>query len=228
MENSLTILYLTANKLSREWLDIQQDTLKRAAGESSIIAVSREAIDFGDMNLIDTEKQGYINIYRQMLRAAKLATTEYVAMAEDDVLYSMSHFEHRPRTISYNMHRWALFSWGDPIYSMRDRVSNCSMIAKRDYLIEALEERFAKYPGETMPLNLCGEVGRNKLERNLGITERQAELVYSDVSIVQINHILATEDRQKRMRKNYGKVKAYDIPLWGEAKNLQDMFNENL
>ena len=40
-------------------------------------------------------------------------------------------------------------------------------------IIEALEERFAKYP-ESIPEKLVGELGRERIERNLGVTLRKA------------------------------------------------------
>jgi hypothetical protein len=36
--------------------------------------------------------RSHLNIYRQILEGCKAATTKYVAMAEDDILYSESHF----------------------------------------------------------------------------------------------------------------------------------------
>jgi len=158
-----------------------------------------------------------------MLRAAKVATTSFVAIAEDDTLYPKEHFNfYRPEknTFAYNQNRWALFTWGKPTYSWRNRKSNCSLIAPRELMIEALEERFAKYPGDTMPPQYVGELGRERVDRWLGVTIRKSVEVYSEVSIIQINHDDATEDRQKRYRKALGPMKAYDIPFWGKAEDL--------
>jgi hypothetical protein len=218
----LTIIYLTLNEVPESFAQFQRKVLLDAVGDTPIISVSRKPIDLG-MNLLDTNKKSYINIYRQMLRAAKLATTEYVAVAEDDCLYPKEHYELRPHnkdTFLYNQNRWALFTWGVPTYSMRQRKSNCTLIAPIQLMIDALEERFAKYPLDTMPQSYVGELGREMVEKGLGVTPRRSVEVFSEVSVIQINHDNATEDRQKRHRKSLGQIKAYNIPHWGKASDL--------
>jgi hypothetical protein len=170
---------------------------------------------------LDEEPKCYGNIYKQILRGAKIADTKYIGIAEDDTLYSKEHFNcFRPKDdeFAYNRARWSLFTWS-PIYSLRNRISNCSLIAPRELLIEALEERFAKYP-DNYPNNLMGECGRNSLERVLGITERKSVEFLSEVPIVQLSHPSGSEDRQKIMRKKLAEIKAYSIPPWGIADNI--------
>lgn len=222
----LTIIYLTASQIPESFAEYQRKILLEAIGNFSLISVSRKPLNFGQ-NIIDDGKKSYLNQYKQMLRAAKAATTDYVAIAEDDVFYSKEHFNfYRPEkdTFAYNQNRWALFTWGKPTYSWRNRKSNCSLIAPRELMIEALEERFAKYPGDTMPPKYVGEMGRERVDRWLGVTIRKSVEVYSEISIVQINHEDATEDRQKRRRKALGPMKAYDIPFWGRAEDLVKHF----
>lgn len=218
----ITIIFLTANEIPESFSKFQTKILVEAVGDTPIISISRKPIDLG-INLIDTEEKSYINIYRQMLRGAKLATTEYVAVAEDDVLYPKEHYELRPpdmNTFLYNQNRWALFEWNSEMYSWRNRKSNCTLIAPRKLLIEALEERFTKYPNNTMPQQFAGELGREMVEKGLGVKLRKSVEVFSEVSVIQINHNTGTEDRQKRHRKSLGKMKCYDIYKWGKSSNL--------
>lgn len=222
----LTIIYLTLNEVPESFAQFHRKTLLDAVGDTPIISISRKPIDLGT-NLLDDHPKSYINIYRQMLRAAKLATTDYVAMCEDDTLYPKEHYELRPPnkdTFLYNQNRFALFTWGIPTYSWRNRKSNCSLIAPRLLLIEALEERFAKYPDDTMPKQFVGELGREMVEKGLGVTPRRSVEVFSEVSVIQINHDNGTEDRQRRHRKSLGQIKAYDMPHWGKASDLISNF----
>jgi hypothetical protein len=189
-----------------------------------IISVTRKPLKLG-INLLDTDKKCYWNIYMQMLRAAKLASTPFVAMVEDDTLYSKEHFTDfrpPPNAVSYNRSRWSLFSWvEDPekqIYCMRQRVSNCSLIAPREYLIEALEERHAKHPNGN---DYVGEVGRWKVDRRLGVTRRRVVEWYSRVPIIQLNHRTGTDIGGGVGRtKRHGQIKAIDIPYWGKARSI--------
>ncbi len=220
----LTVIYITANKVPSDFAKTQRLTLTWAIGKYPLISVSREPLDFG-LNIIDSEPMSYENIYRQMLRAAKFTKTPYVAIAEDDVFYSEEHFNfYRPPldTFAYNQARLALFTWGIPIYSWRNRKSNCSLIAPRELLIESLEERFARWPNG-MPKEYVGELGREMVEKGLRVTPRKSVEVFSSVPIIQLNHN-GTEDRQKRRRKSLGPLKAYSIPYWGQAKDLVALY----
>lgn len=223
----LTVIYLTASELKPSFANYSRQVLTEAIGDYPLISVSREPLDFG-YNLLDDGERSLSNIYRQLLRAAKLADTEFIATAEDDCFYHENHFRFyrpNPDVVAYNQNRFALFTWGEPIYSWRNRISNCSLIAPRKLLIEALEERFARWPDGT-PANITGEVGRGMVERNLKITERKCTLQYGEVSIIQFNHDNASEDRQRSHRKRLGQIKAYDLYYWGHAKKLRELYDE--
>ena len=217
----LTIIYLTASNLPDKFANYVRGVLKEAIGDTRLISVSREPLDFG-YNLIDNGEKSTSNIYSQMLRAAKIAETAYIAIAEDDTLYHKNHFEfYRPEldTFGYNQNRFALFAWDSKMFSWRNRKSNCTLIAPRLLLIEALEERFAKYPDGT-PEHKTGELGRDRIEKRLGLTLRKSEERFSEISVIQINHEGASEQRQNTKRKRHGQIKVYDLYYWRKPKDI--------
>lgn len=205
--SDLTLLFITAGERPKQWARFHEDML--------------HALPYPKLTMRDEKKLGYEMIYRRMLEGAKKAVTPYVAVIEDDVLYPEEHFHFRPPldTFAYNQHRWALLTWNPIMYSWRNRKSNCSLIAPRKLMIEALEERFAKWPNG-IPKEWCGELGRTRVDKWLDVTPRKSVEWYSKIGIVQINHDEGSEDRQKRNRKDFGPVKAYDIPKWGRADEL--------
>lgn len=220
-QRDITVIYLTANQQPESWVKYQRQILLDAIGDYPLISVSREPMEFG-RNLIDRGPKSHINMYYQLLQAAKMATTQYIATAEDDVLYSKEHFSfYRPPldTFAYNMSRWSLYTWA-PIYSLKQRISNCTLIAPREKLIEAWEERFAKYPGDSMPHYFVCELGRNSYERQLGVTQQKMVQVYSEVPVIHFNHINGTDPLSLGKRKRLGQIKALDIPYWGRAEDL--------
>ena len=222
--DDLTVLYITANKMPAHWMTYQIDCLREAIKNLSIpiISVSRQPMQLGT-NFIEEEHYGYWNIYRQLCFGAKQAKTRYVAMAEDDTLYSRQHFtEFRPQEneVSYNRSRWSLFTW-DSVYCLRQRISNCSLIAPRELLIAAIEERLTKHPeGDDLPDKHVGEIGRRDVERRLDITRRRKVEWWSTVPVIQLNHPDGIDERQKAKRKKHGQLKARDIPYWGPAEDI--------
>ena len=230
--DDLTILYISASQMPEQWMKFQIGHLLRAIGDTPIISVTRKPLNLGT-NLIDEEPISYWNIYMQMLRASLLATTSYVAMAEDDTLYTKEHFtEFRPpiHSVSYDRARWSLFTW-DIMYCMRQRVSNCSLIAPRELLIEALMERKLKWP-KGRENEAVGEVGRPIIERKLQISHVEMVEWYCKNPIVMLNHPTGTDSGVypvrpdgRKMVKKHGQMKAYDIPYWGKATDIIKVYN---
>lgn len=224
--SDLTIIYLTVNRMPGRWMEFQLAHMRRAAKNIPIISISREPIELGH-NIIQTEPFGYWNIYRQLCRGATIADTQYVAVAEDDCLYPPHHFESfRPPddAVSYNRARWSLFVW-DPIYCLRQRVCNCSLIAPRQLVIDAIQERMEKHPdGDSLPRTRVGEIGRYRVEKLLGVTHRRAVEWYSTAPLVQLNHDDGIDPAQRVRRKMHGQLRAHDIPYWGKAVDIASVY----
>lgn len=217
--SDITILFLTVNKVPEGWAEYHKKVLLEAVSGFPIITISKKPLDWGT-NLIQTEPESQSNVYWQMLKGAKLATTPFVAIAEDDVLYPREHFLYRPPldTFAYNMCRWSLYTW-DPIYNYRGRRGNFALIAPRELLIEALEERFAKYP-DGIPEHQNGELGRPRVERRMGVAERKVMEIWTTIPVIVFHHDYEMDRVAREHRKRMGVLKAYDIPYWGKSSEL--------
>jgi hypothetical protein len=137
-DRSLTILYYTANVIHK---GIEYSVLRSLRKHGyPIVSVSQEPMDLGK-NIVVPKERSIHNIYRQVLRAAKEATTEYVALCEDDCLYVPEHFRYRPKTapFAYNLNRW-LLHLDEKVFSFRNRPILSQCIANRKVLIECLEK----------------------------------------------------------------------------------------
>src|SRR3989344_1009532 len=148
--DDITIIMMTPNRVPKRWAKYHKQVLTEAIGDAPIITISKEPLNWGT-NLLQTE-YGYPNIYKQMLRGAKLATTKYIAMADDDTLYPKQHFQFRPPTdgFYYNHNRWILPSWGtnsrDIRYFHKPKPGNGCMIATRELVIKVMKKRIAADP----------------------------------------------------------------------------------
>jgi len=225
MASDISIIFLTANKVPAAWAAYQKSVLLAAADGAPIITVSREPMDWG-INLLDTEPMTISNIYFQMLRAAKVAETPFVAVAEDDTLYTKDHFHsYRPPldTFAYNKNRIGMFTWGKPTYFFKDRRSNSTLLAPRQLLIDALEERYAKWPKGT-PTGITGELGRANIEDKLGVSHRKCVDYTTDVSVLRLDHDFGIDTLSKSHRKALGLARSYDVPHWGRADEVTKRF----
>ena len=218
--DDITIIMLTPNRVPKEWAKFHKEKLMEAVGDTPIITISKEPLDWG-INLLQTE-YGYPNIYKQMLRGAKLATTEYIGMADDDVLYPKSHFQFRPKEdgFYYNFNRWQLCTWGEPMYSHKPRCGNGCFIGKRELVIEALEKRVAANPD--LPHYFTKELGTSRAMRKYDKFESKP--FYSEEPLMVFVHEFGADSDAKRHRKIIWPVRAYDIPVWGRAEDLVKKF----
>ena len=175
--------------------------------------------------MLQTEPYGGSNIYFQMLKGVRMATTNYIAIAEDDVLYVKEHFNYRPPldTFAYNMNRFNVFTWGKPIYFWKHRMGNFTLVAPRLLALEALEERFNKYP---KGLPLSGELGRENVEKKLKVTVRKSMWFQTETSLVHVDHELGIDRLAVTHRKGRGILQCYDIPHWGKAEDVIKQFKQ--
>jgi hypothetical protein len=222
MSYDITAIFLTNNEVPERWMRFHNQVLLESLCGAPLITMSRKPMNLGGMNILQDKPKSMSNIYWQLLRGAKLAKTDYIAVVEDDTLYPEEHFKYRPdkNKIGYNMNHWHLFTWGTPMYSWRNRRGNYSMLSYRELVIKALEERFAKYPNGT-PDKITGELGRQMVENNLGVAHLEVEEFETLESIINFNHDeVASDPMQREHRKSWGNVQALHIPRWGKASEL--------
>src|SRR6185295_1862394 len=122
-------------------------------------------------------------------------------------------------TVAYDMAKWSLYTWR-PVFSMKRRICNANMIAPREYLIDALEERYGD--NSTVPDDRVGEVGRHIHEKALGITLHKAKEVWCYFPSIVFNHPNAIGIKQAHFpfKKTLGEMKALEIPGWPRAEEL--------
>ena len=215
---------MTPNRLPKKWAKYHRQVLTKAIGDTPIITISKEPLDWG-INLLQTE-YGYANLYKQMLRGAKLATTKYIAMADDDVLYPEQHFKFRPPVdgFYYNHCRWILPTWktgkSDAFYFHKPKPGNGSIIATRELVIKALEKRIAANP--QLPDYFAKELGSSR--RMMRYDEIEAQPFFTSEPIVYLMHDLTADVAAQKHAKAMWPVRAYDIPVWGKAEDILKKF----
>ena len=231
--SDLTVIFLTCNRMPSRWTRFHREHLLRAVGDRPLITISAEPVDLPGTHLIQEGPFCAWNVYRQLLRGAEIADTKYIAVAEDDTLYSPKHFsEFRPQDdeVAYDLSRWSVFSWQgeQAFYSAIRKCGNFAMIGPRKLVVEALREREAKWPAGR---DYTGEIGRREVESILKVTRRKLVEWYCTQAMVNLAHPRGLSptyiDTPKRERKP-GELKAFDIPMWGKASVIAAIYNEGI
>jgi hypothetical protein len=213
----LTIIYSTAHKIDD---DFRMNVVKRLY----------ECAGHPIVEIHSSPKRASIhNYYKELLTVAQDIKTPYIAIAEDDTLYSDEHFTYRPPmdTFAYNYSRWNLFTWSQPpFYSLGFRMILASMIAPRELFIDWLEERFRVDPdGEK--LEWWGEPGRFQHERGLKVSHRKAETFHTYSPIVVFSHPGSYGYEFRGTNKRANKIRAFEIPYHGHASAIIKLYKEN-
>jgi hypothetical protein len=233
--SDLTVIYLTCNKLPMKWVEFHREHLFRATEGRPLIAISAKPLDWDRPETAYMIQDGPFcawNVYRQLLRGASIAETKYVAVAEDDTLYTRRHFsDFRPRDneVAYDMSRWSVFSWlENPFFSAIRKHGNFAMIGPTRLVIDALQEREAKYP---QGRDYTGEIGRPEVEKILGVRRNRLVEWYCIEPMINLAHpegLSPTYQHTKGRERKPGELKAWDIPLWGKASAITGIYNEGV
>lgn len=215
--NDLTVVFYTANSLPAKFAEKTLKQLQKASEGLPFIRIDKDPM----------VPASHIGIYRQALYGAKQSKTRYIALCEDDVLYSPEHFKYQPSPglFAYNLSAWSIFTWGEPIFTHKGKVRQNlnSLICERDLFIEAMEERFRKHPDESrIDIKIWAEPGR--YERYLGVTERPTEAFYTNPPNVIFTHENELSFRGLGTKKRLGEYRAIEIPYWGSAKKVKEIY----
>lgn len=250
----LTIIYYTSNHLEETNPFFLKNTTKqlvKAIGNHPLIAVSLKPVpkEFFEgytgeyKNLVAGkdftpyhEGRHHLNIYQQLMIGAEHAKTRYIATAEDDILYSHSHFhsEQIDRELAgdkdvflYDMNKVSLFTWTNPpMYSFRSKRNVVNqLIAPSKMLSEAMRERFARLeelkaqgrPEESI-IKYWGDPGR--YESLLGVSHRSMAQFYSQSPSIVFTHPKAYGYLNHGKRKRHGDIKIIELYEWGTAEDI--------
>lgn len=225
----LTVIYLTANEIKDNFAKNMRMQLLASIGDLPLISVSKKPMQFGNLNIWHDSPRSHVNIYREALVAVKQVKTDYIAIAEDDVLYSPEHFKKRPTredVFAYNIACWSIYTWSKPpIFSYTGRRNFGQLICKRDLFIQAMEERFNKYkevPDELINNAVWAEPG--KYESQLGVTPQQTEVFYTDPANIMFTHPEGLSHNTLGFKKRLAPIRAYEIPYWGRAEEVVRLY----
>jgi hypothetical protein len=221
----LSLLYYSCHSLPKHQEIFIRDELAKLAGDSyPIISVTQKPVKFGENICVGEIGQSHYNYFKQILIGAKAAKTKYIACCEDDTLYSLEHFSHRPssdKIFAYNESAWFLehsktnrsFFW-----HKYQRGEGYALIAPTALLIEVIDERFEKYPIEP-PRNsqkhYWQEPGRDD---RLGLKKQPVEYFKTEIPLITLNYFAGLNGKKTSMSNP--RVVETKLKHWGKADDL--------
>jgi len=243
MNKDMTIVYYTSNYLDSRnpyFLENTRKQLLKAIVGRPMVIVSQKPTMFGPNSTnicVGNIGRSHFNLYWQILQGCKAAKTKWVAMAEDDVLYSPQHFNIqyfvKPEFIQddyflYDMNKVSIFTWTrPPMFSFRFKRQVVNhLIAKRQMLIDALEERFKRLADlrkmgveDRRIEKYWGDPGR--YEGLLKVTVRPTYDYNAWIPGVVFSHDLAYGYAVNQgKKKKLGDLRMIELADWGRADDI--------
>jgi hypothetical protein len=219
----LTLLYYTSDVAWPEMTrNVRKHLLEITEGKLPIISVSQKPLDFGNNVCVGLIGQSYYNAYKQMLIGALKVKTKYIACVEDDTLYSMEHFAHRPPkdTFSFNTNMW--YTEEDYYFNKYDH-GMCTCIVETETLINTLRPRFIKYPTQPESLRMqryFQEPGRDDMK--FGIPNAKVELFKTKIPILTFNFFAGLGG--KKISREHTPIVEIELEPWGNCLELKKHF----
>lgn len=221
---SKTIIYYTSNHEDPIFEQKIIDDMLSKAGNIPIISVSQKPLKLGKNICVEDVGQTYINAWRQIIIGAKLATTEYVVMAESDFLYPPEYFNFEPG--GEDLYRydnvWIMWLNDTEIRKLnyfsfhRKYYSEGAQIVKREYFINLLEKYLEGYP--TWYNDSYKKFSNRSPYFNIPYT-----FFHGDIPSVSIktSHGIAHYTGFMRGKENISK----NLPFWGNINTLRTKFS---
>lgn len=240
----ITVLYLTDNRIDQQIMALCQRHLLAAAGDNPIVSVSQQPIDLGRNICVGEIGSSWLNLYRQQLAGLEVVDTEFVAIAEHDVIYSVDHFGWQPpdaNTFWYNANCWFVQwpgtgpseeYWG--MYSYwPGRVALSQLIAPRDLLMRSIEERLHLIESGIRAMGKLGEPGafvpeavRLARKATNGSADYLKKYFENHISTFGSDRFKTkTPNLDIRHGTNFsgprrGKKRRYELPPWGRFEDV--------
>jgi len=91
-----TVIYITDNCLDKKIDTLCRKYILNSIGDLPLISVSQKPIDFGHNICVGKLDRNSLSINLQMMKALEIVKTDYIAIAEHDILYTKEHFAFVP------------------------------------------------------------------------------------------------------------------------------------
>lgn len=243
-----SILYLTDNSLDPKIANLCKMILLGESGDMPIVSVSQKPICFGKNVCVGEIGRSWKSLYTQILAGLEHITTDWVVIAEHDVLYNHEHLHYipdDPAVFWYNSNCWLVVGPGGnhpELFGMYSywpqRYALSQLIAPRQLLFNSVSEilglidaglkleKGMRWYGE--PGVVEGNLKKAALYADSG-RPAQLQSYLRDYITRYGNKVFKTELPNVDIRhgNNFtgpkrGKKRCYEIPYWGKFAEIMN------
>ena len=219
------LVYYSDCRPSQALLDVCMRQITAGVNGHKIVSVTLAPVNFG-MNIVLPLARSPLTMFRQILVGLEALDTEYVFMAEHDVLYHPSHFAFVPPrrdTYFYNLNVWKVdVETGRAVHYQTKQTSG--LCADRMLLIRHYRERIRRCEAEGFSRAMGFEPGSHG--RKERIDDVPSETWWSSTPNIDLRHKhtltksrwATVEFRDQRNCKGW--TEADVIPGWGSTRDL--------
>ena len=223
--SNLTILFYSANLKPEPFASNVRAKLLEVVNDP-VISITHRPLDGFDTNAVITMPVSTYSVYAQILIGARLATSKFIACAEDDVLYPAEHFQFRPPqddTFYYSKSRWWVEK--DGFYRWRDRTVMSTCICNRELYIAWAERLFEKFPVHPEKReDMTGWAEPSRYEWYLGLPKVKGDTFETENPVVTFNAKPSLGGLRKIGPTDTIRT---ELPLWGDAKTLWRAYHDH-
>lgn len=213
----MNIIYYTCNTHLPEIDDLCREYLSKI--NLPVVSISlNKSIDFGDKRIVVKGERSPLMMHKQIVVGLEASNSDYVFLAESDVIYHPSHFDFIPQRDDlyyFNVNVWKM-RWSDGFCVKTDNTQQVSgMIASRKLLLDY-------YKGRVI------EIEKNGFDRHYeprNAPRINYESSYPNVCIRHDGNLTKSKWSINDFRnKEYAKgwKEAYNVPGW-DIKQLLNL-----
>lgn len=216
MENiNATIIYYSSNREDPEFEKRIQKTLLENSGGLPIISVTQKPINLGKNICVGDVGVSGFNMFRQVLMACEMATTEFVISAEADCLYPPDYFTFRPsrNDICYRDSNLYVMPDKRSFFFHKKEGATHAQIVGREFYIKKLKELFKDAPEW------------NAEEKNFPKERHLKEDIFGIIRYYKTDPVIQIKTHKgMRYYTHSDRTPIYSLPYWGEGQILRKKY----
>jgi len=214
-----TIIYYTSNQEHPEFEGRTRANILKVT-DLPIISVSQYPIDFGKNICIGDVGASNFNMFRQIQIGCQNTKADFVISAEADCMYPPDYFTFRPKELDRCYRNANVYVMGDHrnYWFHKKEGATHAQIIGRKYYLEVLEKQFKGAPQWSIE------------EKNFPKERAKKDDIFDEIYYWKTKNPVFQVKTHRSMRyyTHSERVPIYDLPYWGNGKEVRARLMEGV